>query len=120
MNSFKNSQTSNGFINGFEEKISLMGKTSIMTNSHLKNFASNNILVNGNHSKFTDIQILLSLYEGMCNFLIFAKACTPYVNKSVSHLLDDTRINDYFKSFDKISAYGLDVNFINEQSNIIK
>lgn len=115
-NAFNHNQTFTGINKGFEEKIYSIGKTNMMTNSQLKSFGTNNAAANGNYSKLTGGQILLTLYEGMCNFLIFAKACTPYVNKSVSHLLDDTRVNDYFKSFEKISAYGLDVNFINEQS----
>ena len=64
-------------------------------------------------------QILHTLFEGMCNFLIFAKACTPFINHSLTHLLDDLKLSDYIDSYEKSSAYGLDVNFISEQSKIL-
>jgi len=117
-NSSFSSQKQNSIIlcKGFQEKFDQIGKNTIINPVPITSFGSNSIGINSNYTKLSSLQILLVLYEGMCNFLIFAKACTPYVNKSVSHLLDDTKLRDYFKSFEKISAYGLDINLINEQS----
>ena len=108
-NDFKNSNISQCSMN--------LNKNSDEKN--LLNFQANkiqNLNYLNKNSKLSGFQILQTLYEGMCNFLIFAKACTPYINLAVSHLLDDTEILDYFKSFEKISAYGLDLNYINDQS----
>lgn len=60
------------------------------------------------------LQVLLNNYEGMCNFILFAKACSPYVNKSDTHLIDDIKIFNFFKNFEKVSAFGLDINYIYE------
>jgi hypothetical protein len=64
--------------------------------------------------KNQSLQILLSHYEGMCNFILFAKACSPYVHKSDTHLIDDIKIFNFFKNFEKVSAFGLDVNYVYE------
>jgi hypothetical protein len=58
------------------------------------------------------LQSLLSNYEGMCNFIIFAKSCTTYVHKADTHLIDDIKISNFFKNFEKASAFGIDINYI--------
>lgn len=64
--------------------------------------------------KNQSLQVLLTHYEGMCNFILFAKACSPYVHKSDTHLIDDIKILNFFKNFEKVSAFGLDINYIFE------
>jgi hypothetical protein len=81
------------------------------------NYNKYNIFNNRKKSfnKITDaLQILLTHYEGMCNYLIFAKACTPYILKEDFDLVNKIKIINFFKNFEKVSAYGLDINFIHE------
>lgn len=66
---------------------------------------------------YNSLQIILTHYEGMCNFMVFAKACTPYVPKDEVESIYNMKIIDFLKNFEKISAFGLDINYMNE-SNI--
>lgn len=77
-------------------------------NSHL------NSSLGSKNNKHYSLQILLTHYEGMCNFIIFAKSCTPYVHKKDTHLIDDIKLFNFFKNFEKVSAFGLDINFMSE------
>jgi hypothetical protein len=69
---------------------------------------------NSKNNKNYSLQILLTHYEGICNFILFAKSCTPYVFKADTHLIDDIKIFNFFKNFEKISAFGLDINYVYE------
>jgi hypothetical protein len=62
-------------------------------------------------------QMLSTHFEGMCNFIIFAKSCSPYISKNDSHLFDDIKISHFFKNFEKPSAFGIDVSLISEAEN---
>jgi hypothetical protein len=59
-------------------------------------------------------QLLVTYNEGLCNFIIFAKSCTPYIMKTDLQHIDDTGINRFFKNFERVSAFGMDVNYIIE------
>jgi hypothetical protein len=56
-------------------------------------------------------QILLTHNEGLCNFLIFASSCTPYVIKSDTKQIESIKIETFFKSFEKVSAFGIDMSY---------
>lgn len=63
------------------------------------------------------LQMHLNQCEGMCNFIIFANSCTPYVHKTQSHMVDDIKLSKFFENFEKVSAKGLDVYYISESIN---
>jgi hypothetical protein len=69
---------------------------------------------NTKNNKRYSSQILLTHYEGVCNFLIFIKSCTPYVHKNDTHLIDEIKVPNFFKNFEKVSAFGMDINLIYE------
>ena len=62
-------------------------------------------------------------YEGTCNYLIFLRNSTPYIN--INHLNNyrDITLENFFKSFQKISLFGLKIDFlfnnINEKTNLM-
>jgi hypothetical protein len=62
-------------------------------------------------------QILLTHKEGLCNFLIFANNCTPYVMKG--HSLDEMKIDKFFGNFERVSAFGIDMSFLYESKNCL-
>lgn len=86
------------------------------SNYQNKTFADKFLVPKAQTAKWNGLQITLSMNEGMCNFLIFAKACSLYINKSMVYYLDDMKLSDLGASFEKISAFGLDINLIGDQS----
>jgi hypothetical protein len=63
---------------------------------------------------FQSLQALFKSYEGMCNFILFAKSCSVHVLREETHLIDDIKIINFFKNFEKVSAFGLDTNYPSE------
>jgi len=125
-----NSNHSNGNTSNYSNYSNVSNNKSDYSNNSRKSSASSghNSINSSEHSspvlstlsktgKNYSFQILLAHYEGVCNFLIFAKSCTPYVHKSDTHLIDDIKINNFFKNFEKVSAFGLDVNYIFDSIN---
>jgi hypothetical protein len=89
------------------------------TNFCQKNYTPEKLKKNFPIDKYkNNLQMILTHYEGMCNFMVFAKACTPYVPKDEVQSIYDMKIVNFFKNFEKVSAFGLDINYINE-SNIL-
>jgi hypothetical protein len=68
------------------------------------------------NAKTSSLQILLTHYEGSCNYLTFAKACTPSIEKFEARLLNKLKLKDFFEHFNRVSAFGLDVSYILEST----
>jgi hypothetical protein len=64
--------------------------------------------------KNNNLHILSTHYEGMCNYLIFSKACTPNIDKSEADFFDLLNLESFLGQFDRISAFGLDANYLLE------
>ena len=95
----------------------------------IQNVLKNDINFNKSNSKEMKkdekkykIEYFIDYYEGTCNYLIFLKNSTPYIN--IKHLNNyrDLTLENFFKSFQKISLSGLKVDFlsnnINEKNNL--
>jgi hypothetical protein len=59
-------------------------------------------------------QILLTHNEGLCNFLIFANSCTPYVINTHTYQFENMKIKTFYKNFERLSAFGIDMSFLYE------
>ena len=71
-------------------------------------------------SKLGDpLHIMLANYEGMCNFTLFANACIQYILKEDIQLVEEVKLSSFFKNFDKVSAFGMDINYIYESNYVI-
>jgi hypothetical protein len=65
------------------------------------------------------IHILTTHYEGMCNYLIFSKECTPGIHKNETDYLGISCLSDYLNQFERVSAFGLDTNYLLESNTIV-
>ena len=87
------------------------------------NYSKSNSKESKNDEKMHKIEYFIDYYEGACNYLIFLKNSTPYIN--IKHLNNyrDLTLDNFFKSFQKISLSGLKVDFLsnnmNEKNNLI-
>jgi hypothetical protein len=94
-------------------KEQIFEKPKFNSNNNLLNFDP--ILPSTKNFKSTQsLQALYRNYEGMCNFILFAKSCSVHVLRSETHLIDDIKINNFFKNFEKVSAFGLDSHYPSE------
>lgn len=63
-------------------------------------------------------QALLNKYEGICNFIIFAKRCSLYIEKKKVWCLKKMKFDEFFENFDNVSTTGSEISFLNEQNEI--
>jgi hypothetical protein len=69
------------------------------------------------------IEYFIEYYEGTCNYLIFLRNSTPYLNKKFLNNYRDITLGNFFKAFQKRSLSGLKIDFLsnnlNEKNNFI-
>ena len=69
------------------------------------------------------IDYFIDYYEGTCNYLIFLRNSTPYLNIKYLNNYRDVNLENFFKAFQKVSLSGLKIDFlsnnINEKNNLI-
>lgn len=94
-------------------------KTKKLNNLYSYNQGIGDSLTKEKLSQMTLSELLQKSYDGMCNFIIFAKSCSVYILKSETHLIDDIKVSNYFKNFEPVSAYGLDVSYIIDGKYVI-
>lgn len=63
-------------------------------------------------------QALLNKYEGICNFIIFAKRCSLYIEKKKIWNLKKMKVDEFFENFNNVSAVGSEISFLNDQNEI--
>jgi hypothetical protein len=71
--------------------------------------------------------ILQTQFDGLCNFILFVKASTPQIKIKDSKLMVRFKFNpkremkliDFFSNFEKISTFGLDLNYNLDSKNIV-
>ena len=72
--------------------------------------------------KYQKIDNFIEYYEGTCNYLIFLRNSTPYINKKYLNNYRDMTLDNFLKAFQKISLSGLKINFLsnclNDKNNI--
>ena len=81
-----------------------------------KNIENNNNL-NNNVNAFIDY------YENSCNYIVFLRTTSTYLNKKDINAYKDISLDNFFKSFRNVSLSGMKVNYLanninNEQFNI--
>lgn len=86
--------------------------SSLSYNEFITKFVKNQIL-----PKFP-YQALLNTYEGICNFIIFAKETSLYIDKNKTLELKTMSLIDFFKCFDMIATFGMEISFLNESNEI--
>ena len=68
------------------------------------------------------IDNFIEYYEGTCNYLIFLRNSTPYLNKKYLNNYRDITLDNFLKAFQKISLLGLKIDFLsnclNDKNNI--
>ena len=84
-----------------------------------KNSENSDLSVNENLKK---IENFIDYYEGTCNYLIFLRNSTPYMNKKFLNNYRDITLDNFFKAFQKVSLTGLKIDFLsnnlNEKNNL--
>ena len=103
----------------------------IQTDSYKDN--DNNIMMMNNNNNNKDEEIIkeeensqincskidyfIDYYEGNCNYLIFLRNSTPYLNQKYLNNYRDINLENFFKAFQKISLSGLKVDFLSNNLN---
>lgn len=121
---YKNKKYSNNYYyNNNQLHLSSSTNNSISTKSSspasISSFTYNDFI-----SKFVKNQIapkfpyqaLLNTYEGICNFIIFAKETSLYIEKSKTIELKNMSLIEFFKCFDTITTFGMEIAFLNESN----
>ena len=67
--------------------------------------------------KFSKIDYFIDYYEGTCNYLIFLRNSTPYLNQKYLNNYRDITLDNFFKAFQKVSLSGLKVDFLSNNIN---
>ena len=92
----------------------------------------NNVADNKENKKDENNQLNLNLnktdcfidyYDGTCNYIVFLRNATPYLNKRYLNNYREINLESFFKAFQKASLSGLKIDFlsnvINEKNNSI-
>ena len=92
----------------------------------------NNVADNKENKKDENNQLNLNLnktdcfidyYDGTCNYIVFLRNATPYLNKKYLNNYREINLEIFFKAFQKASLSGLKIDFlsnvINEKNNSI-
>ena len=103
----------------------------VQTDSYKDN--DNNIMMMNNNNNNKDEEIIkeeensqincskidyfIDYYEGNCNYLIFLRNSTPYLNQKYLNNYRDINLENFFKAFQKISLSGLKVDFLSNNLN---
>ena len=65
----------------------------------------------------------IDYYDGTCNYIVFLRNATPYLNKKYLNNYREINLENFFKAFQKASLSGLKIDFlsnvINEKNNSI-
>jgi hypothetical protein len=68
------------------------------------------------------VEIFIDYYENNCNYIIFLRNSSAYLNKKDINMYKDISLDKFFKVFQKVSLFGLKVDYlsnnINEQCNM--
>ena len=92
----------------------------------------NNVADNKENKKDENNQLNLNInktdcfidyYDGTCNYIVFLRNATPYLNKKYLNNYREINLESFFKAFQKASLSGLKIDFlsnvINEKNNSI-
>jgi len=68
------------------------------------------------------VELFIDYYENSCNYIIFLRNSSAYLNKKDINMYKDISLDKFFKVFQKVSLFGLKVDYlsnnINEQCNM--
>ena len=68
------------------------------------------------------VEVFIDYYENSCNYIIFLRNSSAYLNKKDINMYKDISLDKFFKVFQKVSLFGLKINYLsnnlNEQCNI--
>ncbi len=67
--------------------------------------------------KLSKIDYFIDYYEGTCNYLIFLRNSTPYLNQKYLNNYRDITLENFFKAFQKVSLFGLKIDFLSNNLN---
>jgi hypothetical protein len=99
-------------VSTIKKKISDLEKSNYIK-KNLANESNNSNSEQKVDGKITDrIDTFIEHYEGVCNFLIFVKKSTPYLNKKYIKNIQEMNLEKLFKSFQKVSLIGLKIDFL--------
>ena len=92
----------------------------------------NNVADNKENKKEENNQLNLNInktdcfidyYDGTCNYIVFLRNATPYLNKKYLNNYREINLENFFKAFQKVSLSGLKIDFLsnvkNEKNNSI-
>ena len=90
------------------------------------NQEENNKIENNNeitNNLNNNVNVFIDFYENSCNYIVFLKTSSTYLNKKDINVYKDISLDKFFKSFQKVSLSGMKVNYLanninNEQFNI--
>jgi hypothetical protein len=90
------------------------------------NQEENNKIENNNeitNNLNNNVNVFIDFYENSCNYIVFLKTSSTYLNKKDINVYKDISLDKFFKSFQKVSLTGMKVNYLanninNEQFNI--
>ena len=68
------------------------------------------------------VEVFIDYYENSCNYIIFLRNSSAYLNKKDINMYKDISLDKFFKVFQKVSLFGLKINYLsnnlNEQCNM--
>ena len=90
------------------------------------NQEENNKIENNNENANNlnnNVNVFIDFYENSCNYIVFLRTTSTYLNKKDINVYKDISLDNFFKSFQKVSLSGMKVNYLanninNEQFNI--
>ena len=65
-----------------------------------------------NNENLQKIESFIDYFEGTCNYLIFLRNSTPYINKKYLNNYRDITLDNFFKAFQKVSLCELKIDFL--------
>ena len=63
------------------------------------------------------VNIFVDYYENSCNYIIFLRNSSTYLNKKDINSYKDISLDRFFKSFQKVSLSGLKINYLTNKTN---
>ena len=113
----------------------LNGKKDLKDNEENNNDESNNKINNNEQNKeniinknkllnLTKIDNFINYYENSCNYIIFLRNSSIYLNKKYMNNYKDISLLNFFDAFKKVSLFGMKIDFllnnISQNNNITK
>ena len=101
------------FIPTIKQKIMESEKKDLKNELNKEENANNvNQLDKGKSSSNEKVDYFIDYYENSCNYIIFLRNSSTYLNKKDINWYKDISLEDFFKIFQKVSLFGLKIDYL--------